>query len=147
MVWTSFWTDLARFVGKNYGIHHNPIFIESPKIEAIKYFRECYGNDVIEEGRYCIFEYHSLEEASAYYRGCVIKERGFLEESRGDDKCWYTPLSSYIKQPFVLVIEKDDAVRVDGQQCFRCKEFFLWAEPNQATGTFLCRSCKFNPYR
>lgn len=35
----------------------------------------------------------------------------------------------------------------DGSKCKICTDWFQYAEPNQEDGTFICRSCKLNPYR
>lgn len=35
----------------------------------------------------------------------------------------------------------------DGSKCKICKDWFQYAESNQEDGTFICRSCKLNPYR
>ena len=36
---------------------------------------------------------------------------------------------------------------VDGMECLRCKEFFSMAEPNQLDGSFICYSCRLDPWR
>lgn len=35
----------------------------------------------------------------------------------------------------------------DGMSCARCKEFCPMAESNQTNGSFICFSCRNNPYR
>jgi hypothetical protein len=39
------------------------------------------------------------------------------------------------------------AYQLDGQKCAHCHDFFIMAEHNQEDGTFLCYSCRDNPYR
>ena len=39
------------------------------------------------------------------------------------------------------------AYQLDGMKCTHCADFFVMAESNRSDGTFLCWSCRFNPYR
>lgn len=34
-----------------------------------------------------------------------------------------------------------------GSACLKCKTFVTMAEPNQPNGTFICYSCRQNPFR
>lgn len=147
MVWTSFCTDFIKHVKNNCSVEHNPIFIEASKIEAVAFFGQCYGENIVDFGKYIVIESPTLEEATAFYRGCIIKEYGFVEQSRGDKKIWYYSINNYLALPNVLVIKEDKTYKADGEQCFRCKDFILWAEPNSETGKFFCRACRLNPYR
>lgn len=36
---------------------------------------------------------------------------------------------------------------LDGTCCTKCAEFIRFAEPNNQDGSFICWSCKTNPYR
>lgn len=36
---------------------------------------------------------------------------------------------------------------LDGMICKNCREFYQYSEANQADQSFICFSCKFNPYR
>lgn len=42
---------------------------------------------------------------------------------------------------------KNKSENKSGINCKICKDYFDFAESNQEDGTFLCRECKFNPYR
>ena len=149
MNWTVFWTDYLRLAKKINKVKHNPIFIEANQTSAISKICDLYGGDVIDTGKYEIKSYASLEEATAYFRGCVLRDIGFLEESRGSHDFPYFSLSNYLKQTGVLFIAcpPDEYYQEDGWECCRCKEFVFWAEPNRMDGTFICRNCKIDPYR
>jgi hypothetical protein len=148
MTWTVFWTDYFRYAKKHNKIKHNPIFIEAPKAEAVRIIQDLYGGDVLDNASYQVKEYFTLEEATAYFRGCRLTDLGFLEESRGDSSFRYYSLSNYLKQPFVCVVPQNNKYeQPDGTQCSQCRDFVLWAEPDLETNTFTCRACRQDPYR
>lgn len=148
MSWTCFWTDHFYAVSHNYGVGHNPILIELPKSQALAEFIKIFGSSgVISTGSYKVIHAPTLEEVTAFYRGCVLTELGFVEESRGDQEFKYSTLSKFLSKPSVLVIPNKFVNRQDGLQCARCREFILWAESNQEDGTFICRPCREDPYR
>lgn len=37
--------------------------------------------------------------------------------------------------------------KLDGMRCVRCTDFYVMASPNQDNDTFMCWSCRNNPYR
>lgn len=96
----------------------------------------------------------------------------FLVVAVDDDGCYlYVPHYYYLKGTFVadkydcktLDIDKkfdgENIVyileslitgiheRPQGLVCVKCKEFYLYAEPNRGDGTLICFSCRRNPYR
>jgi len=56
----------------------------------------------------------------------------------------------FISEQIVYIMESyvhQISCHMDGTKCVKCQDFFTMAAPNQLDGTFLCRSCKLNPYR
>ena len=94
------------------------IYIEAPEKEAITIFFNrfkhnpsrvtctCCGDD------YSINEEESLQQATAYERGCNDKDGKYIEEPRTSeysDHVWtHTSLEDYLKKETVLVIRKED---------------------------------------
>ena len=94
------------------------IYIEAPETEAITIFFNrfghnprrvtctCCGDD------YSIGEEESLQQATAFERGCNDKDGKYIEEPRTSeysDHVWtLTTLEDYLKKETVLVIRKED---------------------------------------
>lgn len=147
MVWTIFYTQYPSFVSQSHSLFHNPVLINLPLSKASIVFEDKYGENIIRDCHYYVRQYNEIEHATAYFRGCIMTDMGFLEESRADSSFKYLTNSQYLKLPSVLVIKNHDAFKADGSQCSNCKEFVLWAAPNQASGVFLCRACILDPWR
>jgi hypothetical protein len=49
----------------------------------------------------------------------------------------------YVKEGMILKVN----TILDGCVCIQCQDFYYWAEPNQWDSTFICWSCRKNPYR
>lgn len=50
---------------------------------------------------------------------------------------------TYIRTSHIV----DTEWRADGMRCNRCQEYFQWAGPNMADGSFTCVACLENPWR
>lgn len=116
--WTHFW-DMHSGGGQKLDWGH--IFIEAPEGEARRIFGARFGRDPDNEtcdccgGDYSISESPTLEEATAYHRGCGYSdsEKRYVEQKVGDGLFGggygkYRPLSEYIKSDECLVIPAAD---------------------------------------
>lgn len=134
---------METYISDHFSLRCNPIFIEAKKFPAIYSFCKSYGDKIIDAAYYEIIEYESLEYATAYFRGCIMKDHGFLEESRFSIEFPYYSLSKYQKLSQPLFISEVKIYKADGAQCSRCKDFIYMADGED----FVCRSCRENPYR
>lgn len=113
-MWTRF-MDMHSGGGTKEKPYEN-ILIEAPMNEAKVIFYNrfghspervtctCCGED------YSINETETLEQATAYDRGCRYDEvkRNYVEEPSGDSFSEYLTLEKYLKNPDVLVIPKSE---------------------------------------
>lgn len=144
-MWISFWTDSFRSIRSHYNLRYNPIYIEATnKSTAINIFEHRFGSGPLANGFYDIKSASTLEHASAYYRGCVMTDTGWLEEARLDSEFFYYRMSIYLEKPDICVIPHNGIEELDGNQCTRCKDFVFWASKSL---NFVCRACIANPYR
>lgn len=49
----------------------------------------------------------------------------------------------HIEERFIMHVH----AQLDGMNCKICNEFSQYSKANQADGTFICFTCKQNPYR
>jgi hypothetical protein len=61
----------------------------------------------------------------------------------GIDKKFLNENMVYVSEKMVASVVKRD----EGTNCKVCKEFTRFAEANQPDGSFICYSCRCNPYR
>lgn len=113
MVWTQF-NDMHS--GGNTKEDYEHIYIEAPEDEAISVFYNrfdrnpnrvscsCCGED------YSISQSPSLEEATAYERGCDFEGNGYVERARvfREYTYPYMTLEQYLLQDDVFVIRADE---------------------------------------
>lgn len=89
---------------------YDKIYIEAPMEQAIEIFKEKFGRDPSNVTCSCcgedysVDEHDSLEEASAYHRGCDWKKGG----DGYDLSTARTSLQEYLKRPDVLVIRLEE---------------------------------------
>lgn len=102
-------------------------------------YDETYMFDIIAETNYnfviYVPEYLNLKHSS------VIDE--YKLKKFGLDKVFKGAQYCYID---AFHIEKVIS-KLDGMKCSRCKDFHNMAASNQEDGSFICYSCKKNPYR
>ncbi len=89
------------------------IYIELPKDKAEIYFYNRFGHSASRVSCTCCGEDYSLtesetlEEATAFNRGCAWTAKGYIEEG-GSSYREYIPLSEYLKDPSALIIYEKD---------------------------------------
>ncbi len=131
MTWTKFW-DMNSGGGKKLGVE--VLYIEAPESEAVSVFYAkfdrnpergtctCCGED------YAISQHASLEDASAYHRGCRYQEGvGYVEE-RDPERTWnpYLTLADYLASGKATVVRADE-ITDDERRRRVPAEGYVWA--------------------
>ena len=111
-MWTRF-MDMHSGGGRK--LQWSSIMIEAPEAEAIEVFRNRFGRDPLKITCHCcgedysVSEYETLEEATAFGRGCKpTKGEGWVEEWCGRVYRPYLTLDEHLAQGDVLVIRADE---------------------------------------
>jgi hypothetical protein len=107
MTWTHF-NDMHSGGGQK--LEWDPIIIEAPESEACAAFERLFGR---EPGNttcdccgpdYSITESETLEEATAYERGCVWRDGAYVEDGESGCSKPYQTLDEYRALPHVKIV-------------------------------------------
>lgn len=118
MTWTRFMDmhSCGKAKVKNGDVEVQYIYIEAVETEACELFKRFFERDPRSETCNCcgpdysINEEESLEQGSAFERGCEWEGGRFVERP---GKYWtYKPLAAFVDDPSVIVIRRDETPRL-----------------------------------
>lgn len=128
--WTHFW-DI--YSGGSQKLSWSHIFIEAPEPEAKLIFQNRFGRNPDRVTCTCcgpdysISECKSLEDATAYHRGCEFNRETGQWEEKGGPKVYrpYLTLADYLKNSDVLVI-RENQIKSDEREGSLREEGWVW---------------------
>lgn len=93
------------------------IYIQAALDEAVSYFESSFGRDPYDVAcdccgqNYSIDQHETIEQATAYERGCLYKGEKYVEEPSGESWSPYMTVEEYKNKKGVLVITQEEMTK------------------------------------